>query len=281
MVPTTLGPEDRRVYEFVVRRFLACCSTDATGETTDVEMDYGGEAFATHGLLVKERNYLDVYPYDRWESSQQLPSFAVGDVFAPTEAAMAEGQTTAPGYLTEPELIALMDANGIGTDATMAEHIARINEREYVTARPRRGATTGPAPGAAPGAGRGRGRGGGGATGGVQEFIPTTLGVALMEGYDQVGLETSLSKPFLRKAMEAQMAAICAGTRSKHDVVHQNVEQYRAVFQRTAQHIDVLKAVSAWPWPWPAPSKSGGRRTTRDRRRTLTALQAVRKYLPG
>jgi hypothetical protein len=33
----------------------------------------------------------------------------------------------------------------------------------------------------------------------VQEFIPTTLGVALIEGYDNVGFETSLSKPFLRK----------------------------------------------------------------------------------
>ena len=29
------------------------------------------------------------------------------------------GETSAPKYLTEPELIALMDVNGIGTDATI------------------------------------------------------------------------------------------------------------------------------------------------------------------
>lgn len=211
----TLNNEnERKVYEFVVRRFLACCSEDAVGEATDIEIDYGTEIFHAHGLRVIARNYLDVYPYDKWESSQQLPQYTVGDIFEPTEANMLDGKTSAPTYLTEPELIALMDVNGIGTDATMAEHIAKIQEREYVIARPKGGVAATAGNGA--GRGRGRGRGGGGrggrggaatghnggggaATGGIQEFIPTTLGVALIEGYDNVGFETSLSKPFLRK----------------------------------------------------------------------------------
>lgn len=213
--------EERRVYEFIVRRFLACCSEDAKGEATDVEIQYGTEIFRTHGLIVLQRNYLDVYPYDKWVSSQQLPNFTVGETFEPTEAKMLDGKTTAPGFLTEPELIALMDANGIGTDATMAEHIAKIKERAYVMTRPRGRATgggaegddnddgeTGAARGGRGGRGRGRGRGGGrggtattgrGGGTGLQEFIPTTLGVALIEGYDNVGFETSLGKPFLRK----------------------------------------------------------------------------------
>lgn len=212
VAPTALNDTERRVYEFVVRRFLACCSEDAVGEATDVEIDYGCEVFRTHGLLVKERKYLDVYPYDKWESSQQLPQYTVGDTFLPTEANMMDGKTTAPGYLTEPELISLMDANGIGTDATMAEHIAKIKERNYVMTRPKGGRDGGDGSnGRMEGArlGRGRGHGSGsrasgrsgenGNTGGVQEFIPTTLGVALIEGYDNVGFDTSLSKPFLRK----------------------------------------------------------------------------------
>ena len=53
------------------------------------------------------------------------------------------------------------------------------------------------------------GRGGGaaparGATTGVMEFIPTTLGVALIKGYDDLGFEPSLSKPFLRKEVYHQ-----------------------------------------------------------------------------
>jgi DNA topoisomerase III len=206
------------VYEFVVRRFLACCSEDAKGEQTTVEIEYGSESFHANGLIVLQRNYLDVYPYDKWESSQELPSFTVGETFVPTEAKMTEGKTSAPGYLTEPELIGLMDANGIGTDATMAEHIAKIKERNYVQTRKRSRANGNadevvdsadevPERATRSGRGRGRGRGRGGAStnpgrgrgSGVDEFIPTTLGVALIEGYENLEFETSLSKPFLRK----------------------------------------------------------------------------------
>ena len=203
--PAALGSdEERRVYEFVARRFLGCCSDDAKGKSTEVSLAWGPESFHANGLLVLERNYLDVYVYDKWESSQQLPNFRVGEEFEPKEGNVKDGQTSPPGYLTEPELIALMDANGIGTDATMAEHIAKIKEREYVTALPRSGVTAnamGSTRGRGGGRGRGRGRGGRGggangpgqATGGGQgliEFIPTTLGTALIMGY-----EAALSQP--------------------------------------------------------------------------------------
>ncbi len=43
--------------------------------------------------------------------------------------------------------------------------------------------------------------------------------------------------------MEVQMKAICEGQTTRNDVVQQNLEQYRAVFNRTTQQINVLKAV--------------------------------------
>jgi DNA topoisomerase III len=212
--PEVLNADEKKVYEFVVRRFLACCSDDAKGQATDIEFEWATETFHAHGLIVLERNYLDVYVYDKWESSQQLPVFTVGETFSPSEANMSDGKTTPPTYLTEPELIALMDANGIGTDATMAEHIAKIKERHYVDTRLR---------------------------GRIQEFIPTTLGVALVEGYDNVGLDVSVSKPFLRKEMEVKMKMICEGRKSRNEVVQESLEQYREVFVRTQREINVLK----------------------------------------
>ncbi|KZZ96258.1 DNA topoisomerase III [Ascosphaera apis ARSEF 7405] len=221
---TQLKPEEWRVYEFVVRRFLACCSDDAKGEATDISIKYGPESFHAHGLLVREKNYLEVYVYDKWESSQQLPPYVVGELIEPTESVMTDGKTSAPGYLTEPELIGLMDANGIGTDATMAEHIATIKKREYVATRK-----------------RGGGRGGNS----VDEFIPTQLGVALVEGYDNVvnGIANSpsLSKPHLRKEMESHMRDICSGSMSRSDVVQVSLDKYREVFLYTQRRIDALK----------------------------------------
>lgn len=257
--------DERRVYEFVVRRFLACCSEDAIGETTTVNLQYGDERFHTSGLVVLQRNYLNVYVYDRWESSQMLPQFHQGETFVPTEANITDGMTSAPGYLTEPELIALMDVNGIGTDATMAEHIAKIIERLYVFATPRgRGGgneddEVGAGGGLGRGGGRGRGgrgrgaavrggRGGaasGGGRGGMQEFIPSTLGIALVEGYDEIGFDNSLSKPFLRKEMEQSMKKICAGTMTRRDMVNASIEQYREMFIKATQKVGILQAVSS------------------------------------
>ena len=254
----SLSGDERRVYEFVVRRFLACCSEDAKGESTTVEIEYGDEIFFANGLLVLERNYVEVYPYEKWNSSQPLPRFSLHETFEPTEANITEGETSPPGYLTEPELISLMDANGIGTDATMAEHIAKIKEREYVMTQPRGGVSQTNGNGNGNGnsgrggrgsrGGRGGGQGGSSSTGSsggsVQQFIPTTLGVALIEGYNGIGLETSLGKPFLRKDMERKMKEICAGTKSRNDFVNETLEQYTEVFVRTQQQVGVLKAVS-------------------------------------
>lgn len=45
---------------------------------------------------------------------------------------MYKGTTSPPNLLTEEELVTLMDKNGIGTDATIAEHIKKVIDREYV-----------------------------------------------------------------------------------------------------------------------------------------------------
>jgi DNA topoisomerase-3 len=56
---------------------------------------------------------------------------------------------------TEVELISLMDRNGIGTDATIAQHISTIQDRQYAEKDP------------------------------SQRFVPTKLGIALVEGYNR------------------------------------------------------------------------------------------------
>lgn len=126
------------------------------------------------GLIVTERNYLDVYRYDKWSGSY-LPDFQLHETFLPSACQLKDGQTTAPSLLTEADLVGLMDRNGIGTDATIAEHIAKIIERQYVfkldAAR----------------------------NGGTEYLVPSTLGTGLVEGYNAIGFDKSLSKPQLRR----------------------------------------------------------------------------------
>jgi DNA topoisomerase-3 len=125
------------------------------------------EHFDAKGLVILEKNYLEVYTYDRWNGNE-IPEFQEGDVFIPDALEMQAGHTTAPRLLTEPDLIGMMEKNEIGTDATIADHIQKILDRQYVCKED-------------------------------QYFKPLTLGIALTLGYDQIGLESSLSKPFLRR----------------------------------------------------------------------------------
>ena len=70
-------------------------------------------------------------------------------------------------------MIALMDRHGIGTDATHADHIETVKQREYI------GVTDG------------------------DKLIPGMLGMALCDGYDAMRL--ALSKPHLRAELEADL----------------------------------------------------------------------------
>nr|XP_025719870.1 DNA topoisomerase 3-alpha [Callorhinus ursinus] len=193
----SLQGDEQRLYEFIVRHFLACCSQDAQGQETTVEIDIAQERFVAHGLMILARNYLDVYPYDHW-SDKTLPVYERGACFQPSTVEMVDGETSPPQLLTEADLIALMEKHGIGTDATHAEHIETIKARMYV------GLTA------------------------DKRFLPGHLGMGLVEGYDSMGYE--MSKPDLRAELEADLKLICEGKKDKWVVLRQQVQKYKQVF---------------------------------------------------
>ena len=72
-----------------------------------------------------------MYIYDKW-TNKAVPDLREGDVFAPSRLEMKQQRTRPPPYLSEADLIALMEKHGIGTDATMGQHIEKIKDRKYV-----------------------------------------------------------------------------------------------------------------------------------------------------
>ena len=85
----------------------------------------GGEGFHATGTSVEKLNWLEVFPWSK-QSENELPSFFEGQVFKPSELKMNEGATAPPKHLTEADLITKMNNNGIGTDATIHEHIKNV-----------------------------------------------------------------------------------------------------------------------------------------------------------
>lgn len=107
-----LTGREKSVYEFIVRHFLACLSKHAEGLETVVDIDIAHEKFTAKGLMIIARNYLEVYPYDKW-NAKEIHIYQEGQTFTPN-IEMAGGETGPPDLLTEADLIALMDKHGIG-----------------------------------------------------------------------------------------------------------------------------------------------------------------------
>ena len=200
-----LSGNESRVYEFIVRHFLACVSRDAIGQECKVETKIASETFHANGLSISQRNYLDVYPYHFW-GDKNLPCYQMGQQFVPSSLEVVGGTTMPPNLLTESDLIGLMEKHGIGTDATHAEHIEKIKNREYSALVNR-------------------------------TFHPSSLGIGLVEGYELIGHR--MSKPQLRAEMEVDFAAICDGLKTRQQVLQDQLRRYSSAF--TALERDCAK----------------------------------------
>ena len=74
-----LDPDAERLYELVVRMFLANLSANAEGSEDIVILDIDGIRFKASGSVLEHMNYLEVYPYDRWQGDMLGRSFREGE----------------------------------------------------------------------------------------------------------------------------------------------------------------------------------------------------------
>lgn len=194
--------EHQRVYEYVTKRFLACCSIDAVGAETRVEVRAGvSEYFSAKGLIVEERGYLEViHPFEQWNDKDMPVALLQVNARIPFESLLLRAsQTQPPPLLQEADLIALMDHHGIGTDATIAEHIQKVQDRNYVEKLH------------------------------GSRFSPTNIGKALVIAHEQI--ELHLARPHMRAKQESDLKRILTGQIDAEEVLRSALQEYLTKFQ--------------------------------------------------
>ena len=76
-----ITPEEIELYELIARCFLACCSKDASANEKIFDLELEKEAFYFKELKIKELNFLEIYPYEKWLETQILSEkFEVGQI---------------------------------------------------------------------------------------------------------------------------------------------------------------------------------------------------------
>ncbi|SBS85807.1 DNA topoisomerase 3, putative [Plasmodium ovale] len=199
-----------KLYEFICRHFLAVCSDDAIGFHTKVIAHIENEQFFCKGLKILKKNYLEIYIYEKW-SDKIIPPFKINDAFFPYSLMIEEGITQPPKYLSEPDLLSLMDKHGIGTDATMHEHIENIQKRNYVVKNVK------------------------------NLFIPTNLGIALILSYKKFkDIGVDLTDPSLRAKMERDMSLVASGEKEKNQTIQNYIDIMKYIYQEIYNRIDLL-----------------------------------------
>lgn len=132
--------QERRLYELIWKRTIACQMADAEVEKTTVtiQMDTDQPWFVATGEVVKFDGFLKVYresqddENDTAETENLLPAVTIGQVIEQKEINATERFTTHPPRYTEASLVHKMEELGIGRPSTYAPTISTIQQREYV-----------------------------------------------------------------------------------------------------------------------------------------------------
>ena len=151
--PNHISIDEKRIYDLIVRRFIAAFYPECKVANTTVLGKVGQVEFKATGKQILEMGWREVYANDasaRKEAADEeriMPDFVVGES-GPHEPRIHHGKTSPPKAFTEATLLRAMETagkqvedeemreilkdNGIGRPSTRANIIETLFKRKYI-----------------------------------------------------------------------------------------------------------------------------------------------------
>ena len=206
---SALRDDQWKIYQLVVRRFLATLSEPSKSLRTTLRFDSGGEPLTTGGTVVTEEGWLGVYPYSR-RADEEIPGLEEGEVVKVVEKTIHAKETQPPGRYGAGRLINVMEDLGLGTKATRPNIIQNLYDRGYVHDDP---------------------------------LVPTEKGVKVAEALTDFASEIASHE--MTAELEKSMDAISEGKISKDSVVDESRDVLRRVYDHL-QNVETEFADIVW-----------------------------------
>ena len=136
--------QEKRLYELIWRRTIACQMADAQLEktTVNIQVSNASERFQATGEVVRFDGFLRVYNESKGDDdtttvgkadeSRLLPPMNEGDVLTRREVVAQQRFSQQPSRYTEASLVHKLEELGIGRPSTYAPTISTIQQRQYV-----------------------------------------------------------------------------------------------------------------------------------------------------
>ena len=189
-----LRDDQWKIYQLVVRRFLATLSSPAKTLRTTVRLESGGEPLVAGGTVVTEEGWLAVYPYGR-RADEEIPKLSEGQEVRVTGTELFSKETQPPGRYGQGRLLRVMEDLGLGTKATRPSIIQNLYDRGYVHDDP---------------------------------LVPTETGMAVAQALKDFASEIATHE--MTSELERSMDEISEGRISKDSVVDRSRDVLREVY---------------------------------------------------
>ncbi len=231
--PKKLRPDHAKVYELVVRRFLATVAPDALGRSRTATVEVRGEKFLSKGQTLTDPGRYRVYPYSQ-PDELVLPELTVNQVIPVRQVELTEDQTRPPRRFTQGSLIQEMERLGLGTKSTRHDVVQKLFDRHYVTPR---------------------------------QLEPTSTGIAVAEALRAHA--PVITRPEMTHRLEEDMELVAESKKPKSEVLDESREMLREAYGLLAANAEGVRetltgALDRQHFVGPCPKCGGALRLARS-----------------
>ena len=135
IMPGSANDKEIKIYDLIVKRFMATFADSALRETMTIDVDCNKEIFIAKGTRTIEKGWHVFYePYVKLEE-EELPTVNKNDEVNIKKIKLHAKETTPPKRYTPASIIRELEKRNLGTKATRSDIVDTLFQRGYVTGK--------------------------------------------------------------------------------------------------------------------------------------------------
>jgi DNA topoisomerase-1 len=129
-----MSPDEKKLYDLVVSRFLACFMEPAEVEDAKINLIAGTQKYKTAAKSLLKQGWLQAYKYTNMRFSE-VPDFKEGQKVKIDKFEILKKQTAPPMKYTPATIIQALEDQDVGTKTTRAHILDTLYKRGYISGR--------------------------------------------------------------------------------------------------------------------------------------------------
>lgn len=195
-----LGPEKYKIYDLVVRRFLATLHDPSKVKVTSIKLDIGKEGFKASGVRMEYPGWRSIYHFSK-VTETVLPVLRKDDIVDVDNIELSRKETKPPKRFSQGGLIQEMEKLGLGTKSTRHEIIQKLYSRRYIEDSPPK---------------------------------PTLSGFALIDTLERHA--TTITEPDMTSILESDMEKISRAKLTQDKVIEESRDMLKQIIEIMEEH---------------------------------------------